>query len=130
MSKRLTCKSFMCYHFLAIHKILVRQKLVSFSCSKHPKIIEIKNDKTFIFTPLFAILERFYEDWQVFLKLFWGTKSVKIKQITHVWGRWSTPQNFLWHLLMNIEKPKKSNFWKNIKKCWRYHHFTHVYQKP
>ena len=38
-----------------------------------------------------------------------------------------------WHLLMNFEKPKKSEFWKNEKKkknCWRYHHFTHVYQKP
>ena len=26
--------------------------------------------------------------------------------------------------------PKKSKFWKNEKKCWRYHHFTQVYQKP
>ena len=33
---------------------------------------------------------------------------------------------------MNFEKPKKSEFRKNEKKknCWRYHHFTHVYQKP
>ena len=31
-----------------------------------------------------------------------------------------------WHLLMNFEKPEKSEFWKNEKKknCWRYHHFT------
>ena len=29
---------------------------------------------------------------------------------------------------MNFEKPKKSDFWKNEKNCWRYH-FTHVYQK-
>ena len=35
-----------------------------------------------------------------------------------------------WHLLMNFEKPEKSDFWKNEKICWRYHHFTHVYQKP
>ena len=46
-----------------------------------------------------------------------------------------------WHLLMNFEKPKKSEFRKkekkknnnnnnNNKKYWRYHHFTHVYQKP
>ena len=35
------------------------------------------------------------------------------------------------HLLMNFEKPKKSEFWKNkIKKPWRYHHFTHMCQKP
>ena len=25
---------------------------------------------------------------------------------------------------------KKTQFLKNEKKCWRYHHFTHVYQKP
>ena len=31
---------------------------------------------------------------------------------------------------MNFEKPEKSDFWKNEKNCWRYHHFTHVYQKP
>ena len=35
-----------------------------------------------------------------------------------------------WHLLMNFEKPEKSDFWKNEKICWRYHHFTHAYQKP
>ena len=35
------------------------------------------------------------------------------------------------HLLMNFEKPEKSKFWRNgKKKCWRYHDFTHVYQKP
>ena len=35
-----------------------------------------------------------------------------------------------WRLLMNFEKPEKSDFRKNEKICWRYHHFTHVYQKP
>ena len=25
--------------------------------------------------------------------------------------------------------PKKSKFWKNLKKPWRYYHFTQVYQK-
>ena len=49
-----------------------------------------------------------------------------------------------WHLLMNFEKPKKSEFRKkekkqtnnnnnnnnNNKNYWRYHPFTHVYQKP
>ena len=35
-----------------------------------------------------------------------------------------------WRLLMNFEKVEKSNFRKNEKNCWRYHHFTHVYQKP
>ena len=27
-------------------------------------------------------------------------------------------------------KPKKSEFWKNEKNCWQYHHFAHVHQKP
>ena len=36
----------------------------------------------------------------------------------------------LWHLLMNFEKPKKSEFWKHEKNCWRDHYFTHVYRKP
>ena len=34
---------------------------------------------------------------------------------------------------MNFEKPEKLEFWKNEKKkkkCWRYHYFTHVNQKP
>ena len=36
-----------------------------------------------------------------------------------------------WHLLMNFEKPEKSEFWKNEKKnSWRYCPFTHLYQKP
>ena len=34
-----------------------------------------------------------------------------------------------WGLLMNFEKPEKSELRKNEKHCWRYH-FTHVYQKP
>ena len=34
-----------------------------------------------------------------------------------------------WYLLMNFEKPQKSDFWKNEKNCWRYHHFTYAYQK-
>ena len=36
-----------------------------------------------------------------------------------------------WHLLMNFEKPEKIRILKKFyKNCWRYHHFTHVYQKP
>ena len=41
-----------------------------------------------------------------------------------------------WHLLLNFEKPKKSEFSKKKKKkkkkkkYWRYHDFTHVYRKP
>ena len=31
---------------------------------------------------------------------------------------------------MNFKKPEKSDFRKNEKRCWRYHHFTHVFQKP
>ena len=30
------------------------------------------------------------------------------------------------HSLMNFEKPGKSDFWKNEKNYWRYHHFTRV----
>ena len=30
---------------------------------------------------------------------------------------------------MDFEKRKNSAFSKNEKICWRYHHFTHVYQK-
>ena len=36
---------------------------------------------------------------------------------------------FFWHLLTNFEKAEKSDFWKNERLCWRYHHFTNVYQK-
>ena len=47
-----------------------------------------------------------------------------------MWRRWGTPQNFIlisiWHLLMNSEKPEKSEFWENEKNCWKYHHFTRV----
>ena len=28
------------------------------------------------------------------------------------------------------ENPKNQNFENNENNCWRYHHFTHVYQKP
>ena len=35
-----------------------------------------------------------------------------------------------YHSLMNFEKPKKSDLWKNEENCWRYHHFTYVYKKP
>ena len=44
-----------------------------------------------------------------------------------------------WHLFMNFEKSKKTEFRKNGKtnkkqtskqKYWRYHHSTHLYQKP
>ena len=44
-----------------------------------------------------------------------------------------------WHLFMNFEKSKKTEFRKNEKinkkqtskqKYWRYHHSTHLYQKP
>ena len=39
-------------------------------------------------------------------------------------------RNPFWHLLMNFEKHENLEFWINEKNCWRYHHFTHVYQKP
>ena len=52
-------------------------------------------------------------------------------KITHMWRRWGAHLRIsLCHLLMNFEKHKKSDFWKNEKKIyWRSHHFTHLYQK-
>ena len=35
-----------------------------------------------------------------------------------------------WHLLMNFEKPKKLELWKNEKKLLEISSSTHVYQKP
>ena len=32
-------------------------------------------------------------------------------------------------LKWKIKQPEKSKVWKNEKKSWRYHHFTHVYHK-
>ena len=32
--------------------------------------------------------------------------------------------------LLPLKTPKNQNFAKNEKRCWRYHPFTHVYQKP
>ena len=37
------------------------------------------------------------------------------------------PFDIYWWTLKN---PKILNFERNEKKCWRYHHVTHVYQKP
>ena len=51
------------------------------------------------------------------------------KKITHML-RWDTPQNFLLAFIVELWKTKKIRIlrtWK--KKSWRYHHFTHVYQK-
>ena len=51
------------------------------------------------------------------------------KRITHMWGRWDTPQNFLLAFIDELWKSRKARILKKLKKCWRYH-FTHVYQKP
>ena len=56
--------------------------------------------------------------------------SVIYLKITHMWRRWARFRISFWHLLMNFEKPEKSDFWENEKNCRRYHNFTHVYQKP
>ena len=37
------------------------------------------------------------------------------------------PFSIYWWTLKNL---KNQNFEKMKKNCWRYHHFTHVYQKP
>ena len=41
---------------------------------------------------------------------------VVTKKNTHIWRRWGHLRVSFWHLLMNFEKPKKSEFWKNEKK--------------
>ena len=38
--------------------------------------------------------------------------------------------HFLPFVSPSTKNPKKSEFWKNERKCWRYDHFTHLYQKP
>ena len=52
------------------------------------------------------------------------------KNHTHLKKVGHTSRISFWPLLMNFEKPEKSDFWKNEKNCWRYHHFTYLYQKP
>ena len=47
-----------------------------------------------------------------------------------MWGSWHTPQKFLLVFIDEFWKPEKSGFRKNENICWRYHHFTHVYQNP
>ena len=53
-----------------------------------------------------------------------------IKNHTHVRKMVHTSEfafSIYWWTLKN---PKKSDFWTKEKICWRYHHFTHVSQKP
>ena len=37
---------------------------------------------------------------------------------------------FLLGIYWTLKNPENQNFEKMKKNCWRYHHFTHVYQKP
>ena len=61
----------------------------------------------------------------------WDKISPSLTKKSHTYEEGGAPLIIsFWHLLMNFEKPEKSDFWKNEKICWRYHHFTHVYQKP
>ena len=56
--------------------------------------------------------------------------TMKIKNHTHVKKVGHTsefPFGIYWWTLKNL---KNQNFEKMKKNCWRYHHFTHVYQKP
>ena len=57
-------------------------------------------------------------------------------KITNMW-RWGTPQHFLLAFTDELWKTWKTRIlkkWKKKKKkkknCWRYHHFTHVYEQP
>ena len=35
-----------------------------------------------------------------------------------------------WYLLITLKNQKNKNFEKMRENCWRYRHFTHMYQKP
>ena len=59
--------------------------------------------------------------------------EVFLQKITLMWRRWGTSQNFLLAFIDELWKTQKIRIlkkWKKKKNCWRYHHFTHVYQKP
>ena len=48
-----------------------------------------------------------------------------------MWRRWITTHNFLLVFIDELWKIQKIRILKKwIKNYWRYHHFTHVYQKP
>ena len=72
------------------------------------------------------------------VKLQVTTKSQKVHISSHDVLQKSdmTPQNFLFAFIDELWKTKKiiilQKCWikKKKKKYWRYHHFTHVYQKP
>ena len=64
------------------------------------------------------------------LSSFWICVYINI-EITHISRRWGTPQNFLLAFIDDLWKTQKMRILKKWKKnCWRYHHFTNVYQKP
>ena len=65
----------------------------------------------------------------LFLSHYHHTSQLVLQKITQMWRRWGTLEISFCHSLMNFGKPEKSDFSKNEKNCWRYHHFTHVYQK-
>ena len=47
-----------------------------------------------------------------------------------MWKKWGSPQNFLLAFIDELWKTQKIRILKKMKKnCWRYHHFTQVYQK-
>ena len=64
------------------------------------------------------------------LSSFWICVYINI-EITHISRRWGTPQNLLLPFIDDLWKTRKMRILKKWKKnCWRYHHFTNVYQKP
>ena len=81
-----------------------------------------KNKKDLVFTHLFFT---FILHLLITQDLNW------IKKITNMWRRWGTPHNFLLVFINELWKTlKNQNLEKMKKNCWRYHHSTHVYQKP
>ena len=64
------------------------------------------------------------------MKFLKGLDKDTEKNYTHVTKVGHTsefPFGIYW---WSLKKPKSQNFEKTKKNCWRYHHFTHVYQKP
>ena len=61
---------------------------------------------------------------------FYHRHTLNTKSHTHVKKMGHTSEfhfGIYWWTLKNL---KNQNFEKMKKNCWRYHHFTHVYQKP
>ena len=70
-------------------------------------------------------------NWWADNSLYFSRSSNKELKMTHMWIRCGTPKNPLFGIYWwTLRNPKNKNFEKMKTNCWRYHYFTHVYQKP